>query len=182
MRLHLDKGEHKKPDFLAINPNGKVPALVDGDAKLFESLAIIFHLGERYGEAKGMWPRAGSRERSEAYVWSVWGMAEVQNSVVWYLQHAGEHPRLSLPKDKQSKHHGDLAHTNWQGEVRILEDRLAGHDYVLGGSFTLVDVVLAGVFGFGRMMAQLPIESKNVGAWLERCTTRPAFAKVMSES
>jgi glutathione S-transferase len=182
VRLHLDKGEQKKPEFLAINPNGKVPALVDGDVELFESLAIVFHLGERYGEAKGLWPKAGTKERSLAYAWSMWGLAEVQFAVVQYIQHAGENPRISLPKEKQSKEYAERALANWWDMVQILDARLSGRGHVLGADFTLVDVVLAGMFNFARTMGQLPLGAPNATAWLERCLSRPALARVLGES
>ena len=51
VKVDLHAGDQKKPDFLKVNPHGKVPALVDGDARLFESAAIILHLGDKYGEA-----------------------------------------------------------------------------------------------------------------------------------
>ena len=103
VRVRMDQGDHKKPAFLAINPNGKVPALVDGDLKLFESLAIVFHLGDRYGESKGLWPKSGTDARSEAYMLSVYAIAEVQHGAFEYVKHGGDHPRMSLPKDKQHK-------------------------------------------------------------------------------
>src|SRR5580704_18558275 len=78
VRIHLDKGDQKKPDFLALNPNGKVPALTDGDAKLFESLAIITYLGEKYGTEKGLWPKVGSPEHAQALAWMFWSVNEPQ--------------------------------------------------------------------------------------------------------
>ena len=53
------KGEHRAPAYLAINPNGKVPALVDDDQPYFESLAILLHLAETYGRERDLWPAAG---------------------------------------------------------------------------------------------------------------------------
>src|SRR5262245_32266152 len=69
--LDRAKNEHRESAYLAINPNGKVPALVDDGERLFESVAILIHLGEKYGRAKGLWP-AQSGERAEALSWTVW--------------------------------------------------------------------------------------------------------------
>jgi glutathione S-transferase len=180
VRMHFDKGDHKKPEYLAINPNGKVPALVDGDLTLFESLAIIFHLGDRYGEAKGLWPKSGTDARSEAYMWSVWAMVEVQHNAFDYLRHGGSHPRISFAKDKQVPDAAERALGGWKTAMHILDQRLTGREYVLGSAFTLVDVVVASVVGLGPMLANLPVDEKRVADWLARCQSRPALAKAIS--
>ncbi len=181
VRLHFDKGDHKKPEFLAINPNGKVPALVDGDVKLFESLAILFHLGDRYGVSRGLWPASGTDARSEAYVWSVWAMVEVQTTVFEYIKQGGEHPRLSLPRDKQHKDTADRALATWNTCVRMLDERLASREYLLGSTFSLCDVAVASVVGLGPMMAGLDLDSKRVSDWLARCQGRPALARALGD-
>jgi glutathione S-transferase len=177
IRVHMDKGDHKKPEFLAINPNGKVPALVDGDLKLFESLAIVFHLGDRYGEAKGLWPKSGTDARSEAYVLSVWSMVELQHSAFEWIRHGGSHPRISYPKDKQVKEAADRAHAAWKQGMHLLDERLATREYMLGSAFSLCDVVVASVVMLGPMMADLPIDEKRVADWVSRCQSRPALAR-----
>jgi glutathione S-transferase len=181
VRLQFDKGDHKRPEFLAINPNGKVPALVDGDVKLFESLAILFHLGDRYGVAKGLWPATGTDERSLAYVWSVWAMVEVQTAVFDYIRHAGSHPRLSFPKERQHKDAAERCLATWNTAVRMLDDRLSSHEHLLGKEFSLCDVAVASVVGLGPMMGQLSIDSKRASDWLARCQGRPALARALSE-
>src|SRR6185436_6612060 len=70
-RLALSKGEHKTPEYLAINPQGAVPTLVDGDLKLAESSAIIMHLADKFPEKK-LVPPVGSKERAEYYKWMVY--------------------------------------------------------------------------------------------------------------
>ena len=68
VRLDRTKGEHRSAEYLAINPNGKVPALVDGPECYFESLAILVHLAERYGTERRLWPASGN-QRAEALSW-----------------------------------------------------------------------------------------------------------------
>ena len=69
VRLDRAKQEHRSPAYLAVNPNGKVPALIDGDVRWFESLAILLHLGDTYGVARGLWPPldAGADPRVELH-------------------------------------------------------------------------------------------------------------------
>ena len=179
VRVHMDKGEHKTPEYLAINPNGKVPALVDGSLKLFESLAILFHLGDRYGEASGLWPASGTGARSEAYVLSVYSMVELQTSVFDYLRHAGNHPRITLPPEKRHQEIADRALAAWKTGMSVLDARLASNRHLLGEAFTLCDCVVASVVNVGGMMGGMPVEEKNVQEWVSRCTSRPALAKAM---
>jgi len=68
--LDLSRGEQRRPEFLALNPNGKVPTLVVDGTPIFEALAIHHWLGDRFGVAKGLWPAADSPERQTALSWS----------------------------------------------------------------------------------------------------------------
>jgi glutathione S-transferase len=182
VRVRFDQGDTKKPEFLAINPNGKVPAMVDGGLKLFESLAIIFHLGDRYGADKGLWPKSGTDARSEAYVWSVWALVEAQTAAFDFIRQGGDHPRLSLPKDKQHKDSADRALATWKRCVALLDERLATRPWVLGEGFTLCDCAVGSVFIAGTTLGNLPVEGKHVGEWLSRCMARPALAKAMVDA
>src|SRR4051794_34831037 len=72
VELDQKKKEHLAPAYLAIHPQGKVPALVDGEQKFFESAAILVHLGTKYGVDKGLWPPSGGQPRADAVSWTVW--------------------------------------------------------------------------------------------------------------
>jgi glutathione S-transferase len=182
VRVHLDKGEQKKPEYLKINPNGKVPALVDGDVTMFEAFAIILHLGERYGVEKGLWPKPGTRERAEALTWSVWAMTELQPAVVSYAMNTTER-RFAFPKEQWHAPTAEMARKNWTHLIGILDARLQGREHIVGPSFTFCDVVVASLMGFAVMMAGLPLEGHaNVSAWLARCQQRPAMGRAMSMS
>jgi glutathione S-transferase len=180
VRVQMDKGDHKKPEFLAINPNGKVPAMVDGDLKLFESLAMIFHLGDRYGDKNGLWPKSGTDARSNAYVLSVYAMVDVQTAAFDYIRHAGSHPRISFAPEQQNKEAGERALATWKTATRLLDDRLTSQSHLLGSDFTLCDCAVASVISVGSMMGGLPVEEKNLQSWLGRCTSRPALAKAIT--
>lgn len=64
--LDLEAGDQRKPEFLALNPNGKVPTLVVDGTPMFEGLAIVLWLGDRYGVERGQWPHADAPARFEA--------------------------------------------------------------------------------------------------------------------
>ena len=179
-KVDLTKGEQKTPEFLAINPNGKIPALVDGDARVFESLAILIYLGEKYGAEKGLWPKLGTPEHGEALSWSVWGTSEALPNVLQRVIHAGERA-FSLPKDKQSAHVAQMAADGWASCMKILDKRLERREYLVGKSFSLADIATGSVVAIGAMMAQLSLDGfKNVGAWAGRCQSRPAMGRAMA--
>jgi len=179
-KLNLAAGDQRKPDFLALNPNGKVPTLVDGEAKIFESLAILVWLGERYGVEKGMWPRVGTSEHGEALSWTMWGTTEVTTALVQYLAH-GTDARLALPKEHRSGHAAKLAKDRFEQLMGVLDGRLQGREYVMGLTFSLVDVADASTIAFATRVGGLSIaDHKNVASWAGRCERRPALARVMA--
>jgi glutathione S-transferase len=180
VRLHLDKKEQKTPEFLKINPNGKVPALVDGDAKIFEAVAIILHLGERYGTEKGLWPKPGTTDRAEALSWTIWAITELQPAAVNYIAHTSDRA-FAFPKDQQHAPSAELSKKQWAHLIGILDARLEGREYVVGSTFSFCDLVVAGLVGFATMMGGLSLDgAKNVAAWAARCQQRPAMGRAMS--
>jgi glutathione S-transferase len=168
------KGEHRAPAFLAINPNGKVPGLVDGDQPFFESLAIILHLAEKHGRACGLWPD-DEKLRGEALCWAVWGNTELHPYMMQYLYQGLDTPVSYAPADR-SKATADYNHAQLLRLLDVLDARLAGRDYVMGG-FTLADVPAAGALLFGTSLGVSLEGRKNVEAWLARCRARPARAR-----
>ena len=79
----LEMKDLKGPEFLKINPNGKVPAMVDGDFKLFESMAINLYLAAKYNK-NGFWP-ASLEDQARCQQWSFWGMTEVEKPLLTIL-------------------------------------------------------------------------------------------------
>src|SRR6185436_5697 len=87
VNLDAKRQEHRKPEYLAVNPHGKVPALVDGNQAFFESGAILLHLGTKYGVEKNLFPAGGSQARADAISWIVWAVAEFGPYMMQYLYH-----------------------------------------------------------------------------------------------
>jgi glutathione S-transferase len=177
-RLNLKAKEQKAPAFLAINPNGKVPTLVDGDVTLFESHAILQWLGEKYGEAKGLWPAAGTRDRADALVWSAWATVELLPNLREYMIHGTDLP-FARPPEKRVKDLADHARAIFDEHMKVLDGRLAGREYIVGSQFTLVDCAAASAVAMAGNMVQLPTPPV-VAAWSARCQARPAFARTMA--
>ena len=174
IKLDRSKNEHKSADYLAINPNGKVPTLVDDGKVLFDSLAILLHLGERYGVDRKLWP-AGAKERAEALSWMTWSYTELLNFMMQYLYHGLDTP-MSYKPDQRSKATADYNFANFSHHLDMLEMHLRGREYMMG-SFSLVDVPIASGLRFGTMVGASLGARPAVAAWLGRCAGRPAIAR-----
>lgn len=175
VQLDRSKGEHKTPEFLAINPNSKVPALVDDGVAYFESLAIALYLGERYGVEHGLWPTT-PKDRADALSWSVWGMVELQYNLREYIYHGLATP-ISYKPEGQSKAAAEFNHGATKRNFAMLDRRLADREHVLG-AFSLVDTVVGATVRFGQMMGVKIDGVPHVDAYVERLTKRPALARV----
>jgi glutathione S-transferase len=173
VRVDLAKGEQKSPEFLKINPNGKVAALVDDGTPMFESLAIIIHLGEKYGVAKGLWPAPGSAQSAEALTWAVWGTVTVGTAGLTLMANTSER----VPAEARNEAQATQAKEGLERCLSILEARLEGREWILGDAFTLVDVATASSVAFFARMAGLGKERfPRSATWTARATQRPAMA------
>jgi glutathione S-transferase len=172
------KGEHRAPAYLAINPSGKVPGMVDGGQRYFESLAIILHLGETYGRERKLWPGDGpdGSARAEALCWTVWGTTELHAYMMQYLYH-GLDTRVSYAPDQRSKATADYNKGQFSRLLDALDAQLAGRDHILG-DFSLADIPSAWALIFGTSLGVALEGRANVARWLEACRARPALARL----
>ncbi|AMO23069.1 glutathione S-transferase family protein [Ramlibacter solisilvae] len=173
VELDPKKQEHLAPAYLAIHPQGKVPALVDGEQKFFESVAILLHLGTKYGVDKGLWPPGGGPARADAVSWTVWSGAELGTHMLETMYHGMDTPVSFQAQDRSAAaaayHRAQLARC-----VAALEARLADRDWLLGAEFSLADLAAGGTLAFG-VMCGLPLDgSPRTAAWVARCSSRPA--------
>ena len=177
VELNRKRGDNRAPEYLAVNPVGKVPGLVDGGQPYFESVAIILHLGEAYGVERGLWPAADAgAARAEALCWTVWGMTELHAYMMQWLYHGADTPVSYAPADR-SKASAEYNHGQYLRNLDALEARLAGRDYILGGAFSLADIPAASSLLVGRDLGGSTEGRNNIDAWLGRCRARPAFAR-----
>ena len=176
-RVHVDlaAGDTRQPDFLKLNPNGKVPTLVVDSTPMFEALAIMTWLGDRYGVAKDMWPAADSPARLAALSWSTWAYVSYGGVVNRLNYAANERIDASLRSEGQAKLARDDLHTL----SSVLEGKLAGAPYVLGERFSLADVIVGSAVWY-RTLVGGPLDAyPATKSWLERCQSRPAYKAVM---
>ena len=175
VQLDASKQEHRAAAYLAIHPHGKVPALVDGDVSVFESGAILIHLGDKYGVERKLWPARGGQLHADALSWTVWAMVELGQHMMQYAYHALATP-FSYKEADQSRAAGEYERSQFERGMQVLDARLDGRQYVLG-DFTLVDVAIASWLGFGAYLGIGLDTWQRVGAWFSRCQARPALAR-----
>ncbi len=173
--LDPKKQEHLAPAYLAVNPHGKVPALVDGSETFFEGGAILLHLGAKYGVEKNLYPAGGGQARADAISWTVWAMTELGSYMMQYLYHGMDSP-VSFKKEDRSKAAGDYSLMHFNRQLDTLEARLAKQDYLLG-TFTLADIASASWLTMGTMFGLKFDRHPHVAAWCKRCEGRPAFKR-----
>lgn len=168
-RLDLKKGEQRMPEFLDINPNGKAPALVDGDRSIWESNAIMCHLALSAGS--DLWPR--DERQAEVIRWFSWSSEHFSHYAGnLYFEHVIR-PAFGMGEPDAA------AVTEATGYVRkyarILDGHLEGRPYLLGDDLTLADFAVATALPYAEQ-ARIPIgDCANVVAWHERLMQLPAW-------
>jgi glutathione S-transferase len=172
VKIDTKAGAQRSPDYLKLNPNGKVPTLVDDGVPMFESLAMIIHLGEKYGAGRKLWPAAGTADRMHALTWATWGTVTFATHVFRYMSNTAER----FPAEQRNAAQAASAKKEIEACLQILNDQLAGKEYMLASGFSLVDVANASMVAFtmrtGLDMGAYP----NVLAWFARSTQRPGMA------
>ena len=125
IRVNLLAGEHRRPEFLKINPAGKIPVLVDGDLVLTESVAIVLYLAEKYAE-RGLLPRA-VEERAQVNRWLLFAATELEQPLWRISRHTTLYPEEDrLPKDVS------LAGRDFKEMAAVLEKHMQGRRFVAG--------------------------------------------------
>ncbi len=158
----------KNAEFLKINPNGKVPAMVDGEFRLFESMAINLYLASKYG-AKTLFP-ISLEDQALCYQWSFWGMTEIEKPLLTILI-----DQFMTPPDKRKPEAVADARNALPKPFAVLDGALKDREYLLGNSFTVADLNLASICSWAKPIKFDFGPFPNVGAWLDLCLSRPAW-------
>ena len=169
----MEMKDLKNPEYLQINPNGKVPALVDGGFKLFESMAINLYLAKRFNK-DGFWP-ASTEDQAICYQWSFWGMTEVEKPLLTVLI-----DMFMTAPDKRKPETVAEALRSLPKPFGVLDAALKGRDYLLGSSFTVADLNLASICSWAKPIKYDFKPFPNASAWLDRCLSRPAYKAARS--
>ena len=161
----------RAPEFLEINPNGRLPFIEDDGFVLFESLAITLYLAKKHSTGK-LYPGTLQGE-AKAWQWTSWALNEVDRGVnIWSL-HA-----VRLPEAERDAAKRDEALKVVASPFKVLDAALANHPYLLGDDFTVADLNVAAVISRAVDMDLSAVP--NLKAWLSRCLERPAARKALA--
>jgi glutathione S-transferase len=154
-KVDLRAGEQRTPEYLALNPNGKVPTLVDGDTVLWESNAIMCYLAGK-GDTD-LWPK--SAKRYEILRWMFWEsnhLTNALNRLFFQKFFAGDNPDQVLV---------ERATKDFRKYAAVLDANLADNTYVTGDTLTLADFATGVAFGYAVPL-ELPLEGlDNINRW-----------------
>jgi glutathione S-transferase len=181
VRVNLITGEHQRPEFLKINPAGKIPVLVDGDLVLTESVAIVLYLAEKYPN-KGLLP-TGLVQRAQVNRWLLFAATELEQPL-WRIS---RHTAL-YPEDERLPGEVIIASREFKEMATVVEKHMQGREFVAGDSVTVADFVLAYTLDWGNEDKLLD-DSPQLLAYMKRMYARPnappriaeAFAAISSE-
>lgn len=169
--VDLTKGEQKSPAYLAINPTGRTPSLVDGELKLFESTAIMQYIGAK--AKSDLWPDDDAT-RALIMQWQSWQLQHwakaceplLGERIVKAFFKLGEPDQAVIAKAEET----------FRNEARILDAHLAKHAHLVSSQLTIADFSVA-AYLFLAERAQMPMaEFKNVGRWFKSVASLPAWA------
>ena len=179
---HVDifKNETFTPEFESLNPNGKIPSIIDPDGPdgqpigMFESNAILIYLATKHG---GLIPQ-DERGRLECISWMFFQAAHIgpfMGNLGYFYKYAGREIEDKRPMQRFANESKRLLH--------VLEKRLEGREWIMGDQYTIADISMAGWIGgvVGWYEAGPVVgwdELENVPAWLERSQNRPVMAKL----
>lgn len=174
VKVDLSKRETHTPEFLKVNPNGKVPVLVHDGSVIWESAAINIHLGETFGVEKKLFPPPGPK-RGEAIKWIVWNHVSIGEALSRYQRNTSDR----IPAEQHNAAAGAVAKKDVEDLLGILDAALAGKEYLLG-EYSLADTHIASMMGYLQFVGFDLAAFANVSAWNKRCQARPAFVRAMA--
>ena len=177
--VDITKNETWGPEFLSLNPNGKIPAIIDPDGPggkplaLFESGAILIYLAEKTGQLIPA-DAAGRYETIQWVMWQMGGLGPMFGQLGFFHRFAGKAIEDKRPLERYVAESKRL--------LGVLDGRLEGRDWVMGDQYTIADIAMLGwvrnLIGFYEARDLVEFDTlKNVPAWLERGLARPAVQR-----
>ena len=159
----ITTGAQKTPEYLAINPMGKVPALGDGDATLAEAAAICAYVAERYPEAR-LAPPPGDPRRAKYLYWLFFSPGCIEPAIVQLATKIEMNPVAA----------------GW-GEAQrvfdVLDAALSKGPWILGDTFSAADIVIGSGLNFAVRLFKIVPTRPSFDAYIDRCAARPAFQR-----
>ncbi len=163
--VNLQAGEARQPEFLKLNPAGKVPVLVDGDFVLTESVAIVLYLAEKYAD-KGLLP-TDLKQRSQVNRWLLFAATELEQPLWRIARHTMLYPEhLRIPADIS------LARKDFTNMAAVMEEHMQEREFIVGDTLTVADIVSAYTLDWANQI-QLLDDFPQLLAYMKRMYARP---------
>jgi glutathione S-transferase len=159
----ITTGAQKSPEYLKINPMGKVPALQDGNATMAEAAAICAYVAERYPDAK-LAPPVGDPARAKYLYWLFYGPGCIEPAIVQLATKIEMNPVAAGWGDAQRV-------------VDVLDAALQKGPWLLGENFSAADIVIGSGLNFGVRLFKMIPSRPSFDAYIARCMARPAFQR-----
>jgi glutathione S-transferase len=168
--VNLGRGETASPEFLKVNPNGKVPVLTDGDLTLWESDAIICHLARKAGS--DLWP-ADDADKIEVLRWSSWNANHFTRATgALYFEHV---IKSMFGMGDPDPAEVDPAMADFHKFARVLDDHLTGRQFLIGDDLSVADFAVAVSLPYAGQM-KLPLgDYPQIARWHDRLNELPAW-------
>lgn len=173
------RNQHKEPAYLALNPNGLLPVLVDGDLVLYETAAIVLHLCDTHPQAR-LAPAVGTAERAHFYKWLAWCTSTLQATLIvyFYPERWVDEGNAEGASEVKAK-----AQAKVDGLLDQLDALLAGHGgpWILGEAYSALDAYVFTVCRWTRNFDGPKARDRaHLGPWLQRMSERPAVQRVFA--
>ncbi|VWM13070.1 glutathione S-transferase family protein [Burkholderia lata] len=169
--------QHKSPDYLALNPNGLIPVLIDGDLVLYEAAAICLHLADTHPEQR-LAPALGTPERAQFYKWLIWLTNTLQTTLIAYF-----YPERWVDVGNAAGAAQVKAHA--EAKIAALLDQLdrqletSGGPWLLGARYTVLDPYALMLCRWTRGFAEPARQRPVLGGYLQRVLARPAIQRAL---
>jgi glutathione S-transferase len=160
---HIDTGAQKSPEFLAINPMGKVPALKDGEATLAEQAAICAYVAERYPDA-GLAPPLGDPKRAKFLYWLFFAPGCIEPAIMQLFT------KIQVPA--RTAGWGDATQV-----FDVLDQALQKGPWLLGEKFSAADIMIGSGLHFGVRAFKMVPARPSFDRYIDACEQRPAFQR-----
>ena len=175
IRLDTAKKEHEQAAYKKLNPNGRIPTLVDGDFVIFETAAICQYLCDKHPEPKLM-PPAGTPQRGRCYQWLTYMTNTVQAGLIdWW------HPDFTFPEPAHQAAFKMRAEEKLMRNFAVLDAGIGANRWVIAGQYTVCDIYLTMMTRWTRFMAKTAWHFPNIRRVVEAGQARPAFQRMMEK-
>jgi glutathione S-transferase len=166
-------GATRTPEFLLLNPNGRIPVVDDDGVVVWESMACALYLADRFKGGRFSLAAETPAELADILRWSFWVVNECEKDALTYLMHSA-----LMPPERRKPALASEAERRLRIPLHVLDQHLQTRNFLAGERFTVADVCVASVMAWVQGASVVMVQSPRVSGWLQRCLVRPAFQAV----